>query len=98
MNEQRLYNILLASYTTEKSVKLAEGYKQITFKVAKDASKIEVKQAVEKLFNVIVTAVRIINIKGKARQFKQRKGQCAGFKKALVFLEKGHDINLAEFE
>ena len=98
MNNQRLYNILQGSRTTEKSVEKAEKYKQITFKVVKNATKIEIKQAVEKLFNVAVSAVRVCNVKGKAKKFRQTKGCRSDWKKALVSLKEGHDINLAEFE
>ena len=98
MNNRRLYNILQGSRTTEKSVEKAEKYKQITFKVLPDANKLEIKQAVEKIFNVAVTAVRICNVKGKAKKFRQTKGCRSDWKKAMVSLKEGHDINLAEFE
>lgn len=98
MNNQRLYNILLASRTTEKTHEQAEKYKQITFRVAKDATKTEIKTAVEKIFNVIVDAVRICNVKGKTKKFKQRPGKRSDWKKAMVSLHEGHDINLAEFK
>ncbi len=98
MNEKRLYTILLGSQTTEKSVRIADQSRQITFRVAKDATKIEVKNAVEKIFNVVVEAVRIINVKGKLKKFKQVEGRRKGWKKAMVSLKEGHDINLAEFE
>ena len=98
MNNKQLYNILQGSRTTEKSVDRAENYKQITFKVTKSATKTEIKQAVEKIFKVAVEAVRICNVKGKAKKFRQTSGKRADWKKALVSLKKGHDINLAEFE
>ena len=98
MKQARLYNIIQGSYTTEKSVKAAEKYRQITFMVIKDASKDEIKEAVEKLFNVVVAAVRVINIKGKLKLFKRTKGKRSGWKKALITLQEGHDINLAEFK
>ena len=99
MNDRRLYQILLGSHTTEKSVEAAAGGNRcITFKVARDSNKIEIKKAVEKIFNVVVTKVATINMKDKTRIFKQKKGRCSGFKKALVFLKEGHDINMAEFE
>lgn len=98
MNDIRLYNVLLGPHTTEKSVLAAEKRRQVTFKVAKDATKTEVKQAVEKLFNVVVEAVRVSNVKGKNKRFKGIKGARSDWKKASVSLQHGQDINLAEFE
>lgn len=98
MNEIRLYKVLLGPHTTEKSVTAAEKRKQITFKVAVDATKQEIKQAVEKLFNVVVEAVRVTNVKGKRKRFKQISGTRSDWKKASVSLQQGHDINIAEFE
>lgn len=98
MNQERLYKVLLSPYTTEKSVQVADKLKQITFKVASNATKIEVKTSVEKLFNVAVDSVRILNVQGKVKRFKQREGKKRGFRKAIVALKAGHDINLAEFE
>jgi large subunit ribosomal protein L23 len=98
MNEIRLYKVLIGPHTTEKSVSSAEKNRQITFRVAVDATKSEIKQAVEKLFNVIVDAVRVANVKGKTKRFKQMKGKRSDCKKASVSLLKGHDINIAEFE
>ena len=98
MNNQRLYNIIQGSRTTGKTVEQAEKYRHITFKVTKNATKIEVKKAVEKIFNVAVSAVRICNVKGKTKKFRQREGSRPDWKKAIVSLQEGHDINLAEFE
>lgn len=98
MNNTRLYNILQGSRTTEKSVERAEKHKQITFKVINSATKTEIKYAVEKIFNVAVSAVRICNVKGKTKRFRQTSGIRSDWKKALVTLKAGHDINLAEFE
>jgi large subunit ribosomal protein L23 len=98
MNEVRLYKVLVGPYTTEKTVTAADKYRQISFKVAVDATKTEIKQAVEKLFNVAVEAVRVTNVKGKHKRFKQMPGKRSDWKKASISLQKGHDINLAEFE
>ena len=98
MNDIRLYKVLVAPHTTEKTVTAAEKVRQVTFKVAIDATKQEVKQAVEKLFNVVVDAVRVTNVKGKRKRFKQMNGKRSDWKKASVSLQKGHDINIAEFE
>lgn len=98
MNEIRLYNVLLGPHTTEKSVLAAEKRRQVTFKVAADANKTEIKQAVEKLFDVAVEAVRVTNVKGKRKRFKQVSGVRSDWKKASVSLKEGQDINIAEFE
>ena len=97
MNESRLYRVLVGPISTEKSVIAADKYRKIAFKVAQDATKKEIKYAVEKLFNVAVQAVSTINVKGKTKKFKQRIGKRSSFKKALVTLQEGHDINTAEF-
>jgi large subunit ribosomal protein L23 len=97
MNENRLYRVLVGPISTEKSLIVADKYRQIVFKVAKDATKNEIKYAVEKLFNVMVKAVNTINVKGKVKKFKQRLGKRSDVKKALVTLQKGYDINTAEF-
>ncbi len=98
MNDNRLYKVLLGPHTTEKSVTSAEKNKQITFRVAKDAGKAEIKTAVEKLFNVAVATVRVMNVQGKSKRFKQMRGQRSDWKKAVVSLQAGHDVNIAEFE
>ncbi len=98
MNEVRLYKVLVGPHTTEKSVTAAEKNRQITFRVAVDATKVEIKQAVEKLFNVVVDAVRVTNVKGKHKRFKQVSGKRSDWKKASISLQTGHDINVAEFE
>lgn len=98
MNESRLYKVILGSYSTEKSVRIADKNHQVAFRVAKDATKTEVKIAVEKLFSVVVTAVRMVNIKGKIKHFKQMPGRRSDCKKAYVSLAEGHDINVANFK
>lgn len=98
MKDQRLYQVIQAAHTTEKTVRLSEKHQQVVFRVAKDATKQEVAQAVKKLFSVEVEAVRIVNTKGKKKHFKQRLGRRSDGKKAYVSLAEGHDINLANFE
>ncbi len=98
MNEIRLFRVLLGPHTTEKSVLAAEKLRQVTFRVAVDATKQEIKQAVEKLFKVVVESVRVANVKGKRKRFKQMNGVRSDWKKAFVTLQQGHDINIAEFE
>lgn len=100
MIQERLYKVLVGPYTTEKTVRAAESNKakQIAFKVAVDATKDEIKRAVQEFFKVKVTAVNVINVKGKAKSFRQVKGKKRGFRKANVTLEEGQDINWSEFE
>ncbi len=94
MNEERLLQVLLSPHVSEKSTRLADEARQHAFKVAPDATKLEVRKAVEKLFDVKVQAVRIVNTKGKVKRFGQR----SGWKKAYVTLEPGHDIDLTGME
>jgi large subunit ribosomal protein L23 len=93
-----MYQIILGPYTTEKSVRLGEKHHQIAFRVAANASKTEVKTAVERIFSVVVDAVRTVRIKGKHKQFKQVAGRRSDFKKAYVSLAEGYDINIAKFK
>ena len=96
MNSERLMKIILAPHVTEKAAVIAEQNRQIVFKVACDADKLEVKQAVEKLFEVKVTAVQMANIKGKRKRFGAVNGKRNNTKKAYVTLAEGHDINFAD--
>ena len=98
MKEKRLYQILLGTHTTEKSVRSAEKNRQVVFKVARDATKIEIAQAVEKHFNVNVLAVQTARVKGKSKRFKQIEGSRSGGKKAYVLLKEGQDINVANYQ
>lgn len=98
MNDKRLYSVIIGPHTTEKTVRMADKNHQIAFKVAMDATKEEVKVAIQKLFSVTVNAVRMVTIKGKRKHFKQVPGRRSDCKKAYVSLAEGHDINLANFE
>jgi len=98
MNQAQLYQVIKAAHTTEKSVRLGDKHQQFSFRVATDASKPQIKEAVEKLFSVKVKSVSVVNIAGKAKRFKQKEGRRDGIRKAYVALEAGHDINLADFE
>jgi len=98
MNQERLLKIILAPHVTEKSADLADANRQFVFKVAPDANKREVKGAVESLFDVKVSGVQIVNLKGKAKRSGAIKGRRNDLKKAYVTLEEGYDINLADAE
>ncbi len=92
------YSILKGQYSTEKTVFLADKHRSITFQVSNEANKYNIKYAVEKLFNVSVLSVRTINVKGKIVRFKSFLGKKKSWKKAIVILQKGHDINFSEFK
>ncbi len=93
MNQERLMNVLLEPRVTEKSTQLADSNRQFTFKVIKDATKAEVKGAVELLFEVKVESVQLMNVKGKSKRFGQRQGRRSDWKKAYVKLKEGFDID-----
>ncbi len=93
MNEERLLKILLAPHMSEKSNRLTERYNQVAFKVTRDATKPEIKDAVELLFKVKVTGVTVLNVKGKRKRFGALVGRRSDWKKAYVSLEAGHEID-----
>ncbi len=93
MNEERLMTVLVSPHISEKTTLSADKRNQHIFRVTPDAKKNEVKQAVEKLFKVKVTAVNTMNIRGKRKRFGQYQGRRSGWKKAVVTLEQGHDID-----
>lgn len=93
MNQERIYQVLLAPHVSEKGTMLAEMNRQHVFKVACDATKAEVKVAVEELFKVKVDKVRILNTKGKAKRFGGRMGKRSDLRKAYVTLASGNDID-----
>lgn len=93
MNQERLLNILLAPHVSEKSTRIAERYNQVAFKVTRDATKPEIKDAVELLFKVKVKGVTVLNVKGKRKRFGALSGRRSDWKKAYVSLEAGHEID-----
>lgn len=95
MNSERILMVLRQPHTSEKSTILAEKLKQFTFKVLKTATKQEIKKAVEKMFEVKVKAVSVINVKGKKKRFRQTNGKRSDWKKAYVTLCEGNDINFS---
>lgn len=97
-NEERLLNILLAPQISEKATYVAEKNEQVIFRVVTDATKPEVKAAVEKLFNVTVDSVNISNVKGKQKRFGRSIGRRQDWKKAYVCLAAGQEINFAASE
>lgn len=90
---ERLLQVLLAPQISEKSTLLADKHDQVIFKVARDATKPEVKAAVELLFKVDVEGVRIANVKGKVKRFGRFIGRRDHWKKAYVSLKAGQEID-----
>lgn len=95
MNEERLMKLLLSPIISEKSSRVADQHRQILFKVLPDATKLEIKQAVELMFKVKVAGVQVLNVQGKAKRFGARLGRRKNFKKAYVSLKEGYDIDFA---
>ena len=96
MNDHRLMQIILAPIVTEKATFVAEKNNQVSFRVIADATKPEIKAAVELLFKVQVEAVQVLNRKGKAKRFGRFVGRRRNERKAYVSLKDGQEINLAE--
>lgn len=92
MNQEQLIQVLRAPHNSEKSHRVGERYNQVVFKVLKTASKTDIKQAVELMFNVKVRAVNVLNVKGKTKRFGTTHGRRSDWKKAYVSLEEGHEI------
>ncbi|MGD9169377.1 MAG: 50S ribosomal protein L23 [Candidatus Thiodiazotropha sp.] len=95
MNNERLMKVLLSPVVSEKSSVIADSNQQYTFRVATDATKREIAKAVEKLFEVEVERVQVVNCKGKAKRFGQISGKRSDWKKAYVRLKPGNDIDFA---
>jgi len=96
MNTERLMQVLLAPVVTEKATQLAEKSGQVAFRVVPDATKPEIKAAVELLFKVEVESVQVLNRKGKAKRFGRFMGRRRDERKAYVALKDGQEINFAE--
>ena len=92
-SDPRHYDVIIAPVITEKATKVSE-HNQVVFKVARSATKPEIKEAVEKLFDVKVKAVNTLVRKGKTKIFKGRRGELSDVKKAIVTLEEGHRIDV----
>lgn len=95
MNSERLFQILLGPVVSEKSTLGADKYRQFAFHVLSEATKPEIKAAVEKAFNVEVESVQVANLRGKVKRFGRTPGQRKNWKKAYVRLKEGHDIDFA---
>ena len=93
MSQERLMKVILEPRITEKSTLLGEKHNQFVFKVTKDATKPEIKKAVELLFKVEVDSVQVTRVQGKQKRFGQMLGRRASWKKAYVKLKPGFDID-----
>ena len=94
MSTANLYEVIRAPRVSEKTARLQEVSNQYVFDVAKTATKADVKAAVEQIFDVKVEAVNVVNVKGKAKAFKNRQGRRADWKKAYVTLADGQSIDV----
>lgn len=93
MNAERMHQVLLRPVISEKSTNAAEANRQVVFEVLENATKAEVREAVEKLFDVSVTAVQVLNVRGKIKRFGKTPGKRNNWKKAYVRLAAGDDID-----
>jgi large subunit ribosomal protein L23 len=97
-NSERLMQVLLAPQISEKSTFVAEKFNQVIFRVVRDATKPEIKAAVELLFKVEVQSVQVSNVKGKVKRSGRFMGRRDHWKKAYVALKPGQEINFAAGE
>lgn len=98
MNQERIFKVLLGPHVSEKATDLAEKHSQIVFKVDTTATKLEIKKAVEQLFNVKVEKVSTLNVNGKTKRTVRGLGKRNDWKKAYVSLQPGQDIDFASAE
>ena len=95
MNQERMYKVLLGAHISEKATVVAEAANQFAFKVAKDATRPEIKKAVEGIYGVSVKNVTVLNVKGKVKRNMRGVSKKPSWKKAYVRLEDGHDIDFS---
>ncbi|HEX8758086.1 MAG TPA: 50S ribosomal protein L23 [Steroidobacteraceae bacterium] len=93
MNREQLMSVLIAPHVTEKTSLAMQNHNQYTFRVRRDATKVDIKKAVELMFEVKVAGVQVVNEPGKSRRFGQRAGRTQDWKKAYVSLAQGQSID-----
>ena len=93
MNREQLMSVLIAPHVTEKTSLAMQNHNQYTFRVRRDATKTDVKKAVELMFDVKVAGVQVVNEPGKARRFGRIAGRTQDWKKAYVSLNEGQTID-----
>ena len=97
MNQERILTIIYGPHISEKTSIISEKNNQVTFKVANDATKPEIKEAIESLFDVQVKDVQVLNVKGKTKRTARGKIRSrSDWKKAYIRLEQGREIDFAE--
>ena len=92
-SQERMMQVILGPHVSEKTTAVAEAANQVVFRVRRDATKAEIKRAVEHLFEVSVTAVSVVNVPGKRRRFGRQMGQLQSWKKAYVRLAAGQNLD-----
>ncbi len=97
-NEERLLQVLVAPQISEKATYIAEKHEQVAFIVLPDATKQEIKAAVELLFKVNVASVQVVNLKGKVKRAGKNIGRRSDLRKAFVCLKPGQEINFSSVE
>jgi large subunit ribosomal protein L23 len=95
MNNERLYKVVLGAHISEKATLIADESNNITFRVAKDATRPEIKEAIEKIYGVAVKNVTVLNVKGKVKRTFRGVGKKPSWKKAYVRLEEGSDLDFS---
>lgn len=98
MSRERLMTVLLEPHVSEKSARVSEQGNQVVFKVRADATKPEIRAAVEQMFEVKVETVRVVNSPGKVKRFGARLGRRSDVRKAYVRLAEGQTIDFAGLE
>jgi large subunit ribosomal protein L23 len=98
MNKERVFKILLGPHISEKASVIAELNNQVVFRVIPDATKPEIKTAVEQMFNVTVEGVQVVNAKAKRKRTRYGFGARSGIRKAYVTLQKGQEIDFVSVE
>ena len=93
-DEGRLMQVLVAPIVSEKATMIADKTNAVTFKVLQDATKFEIKAAVQLMFKVDVQSVAVLNIKGKSKRFGKSMGRRDNIRKAYVTLKPGQELNL----
>ena len=96
ISEERLLKVLAAPHVSEKSTMATEANNTLVFKVVVDATKAEIKAAVEKLFEVEVKKVNTLNVKGKTKRTGMRMGRRKDWKKAYVTLAEGQTLDVED--
>jgi large subunit ribosomal protein L23 len=99
-NAERLLQVIIAPQVSEKATYIAEKYNHVIFRVAQDATKLEIKAAIELIWkpqNIQVKSVQVANVKGKKKRFGRFIGRRSNWKKAYVSIQSGQEINFSDF-